>query len=406
MEGLFWLSVIFIGYVYVGYPMLLAVWARLAPKPWKIGGPADPRPGVSILLAARNEAAYLRARIDNLLSLDYPAELRQIIVVSDGSTDDTAEVLQSFSRQIEFVAIPASGKAAALNAAVLLTRHDVLVFADARQVFAPDALEKLTAPLIDPRVGGVTGQLVLGCETQAVRRTLADRRTSDERSPIRAGVPVTNRRRSAERRLADASTIGDGLGLYWRYEKALRGFESAVGSTLGASGCIYALRRSLWRPLPSQAILDDVLAPMRAVLAGSRMVFAEGAIAFDRTSADAAAELKRKIRTLSGNVQILGFEPRLLVPFVNPVWLQYFSHKIARLLVPYALVAALAANIALAETHVFYALMLAGQCIFYLLGGYGAWLDHKAAQAATVAAGQADPHPAKPWRGRKDVVNA
>jgi len=123
-------------------------------------------------------------------------------------------------------------------------------------------------------------------------------------------------------------------------------------------------------------------------------------------AADAAAELRRKIRTLSGNVQILRFEPRLLVPFVNPVWLQYLSHKIARMLVPYALIATLAANIALAEGHVFYALSLAGQCTFYLLGGYGAWLDHKASRTATITGRHAERQRARSWRSRKDVVNA
>jgi cellulose synthase/poly-beta-1,6-N-acetylglucosamine synthase-like glycosyltransferase len=396
--------VLFVGYVYLAYPVLLGVWARVAAKPAPACHPDAPLPGVSILLAVRNEAPHLRARIENLLSLDYPANRRQIIVASDGSTDGTAQLLGEFGAQVEFIDLPASGKAAALNAAARLARHDVLVFADARQAFAPDALRALTAPLADPAVGGVTGQMVLGCESKPVRRTQSDRRTRRGRVPKR-GSARADRRRSAERRLLDVSTIGDGLGLYWRYEKSLRRLESAVGSTLGASGCIYALRRSLWRPLPPQIVLDDVLAPMRVVLAGSRMVFAEDAIAFDRTSADAASELKRKIRTLSGNVQILRVEPRLLVPVVNPVWVQYFSHKIARLLVPYALLMTFVANTALAHTHIFYAFSLAGQCGFYVLAGYGAWLDHKASGLIPATAPQADA-PATSWRGSKDVVNA
>ena len=114
------------------------------------------------------------------------------------------------------------------------------------------------------------------------------------------------------------STIGDGVGLYWKYEKWLRRNESAVWSTLGATGAMYALRRSLWRPLPANTLLDDVLAPMRAVLMGYRIVFEERAMAFDRAAADAGAESRRKTRTLAGNYQILGQEPRLLLPFVNP----------------------------------------------------------------------------------------
>ena len=169
--------------------------------------------------------------------------------------------------------------------------------------------------------------------------------------------------------------------MYWRYEKTLRRLESAVGSTLGATGAIYALRRSLWRPLPENTLLDDVLAPMRAVLAGQRIVFDDRATAFDQMPGDASAEARRKIRTLAGNVQILWLEPRLLMPVVNPVWIQYVSHKVGRLLVPYALITLLAASIALVGQHPFFALALIAQCTVYLLGGYGAWLERKAANA-------------------------
>src|SRR5262249_27691367 len=140
---------------------------------------------------------------------------------------------------------------------------------------------------------------------------------------------------------------GEGIGLYWTYEKWLRRNESRVWSTLGATGAIYALRRRCWRPLPPATLLDDVLAPMPAVLAGCRIVFDERAIAFDRASADAAAEARRKRRTLAGNYQILAQEPRLLVPLVNPVWLQYVSHKVGRLIVPWALVALAVSSTAL-----------------------------------------------------------
>src|SRR5581483_6052911 len=126
---------------------------------------------------------------------------------------------------------------------------------------------------------------------------------------------------------------GEGVGIYWRYEKELRRMESAMASTLGATGAIYAIRRSLWQPLPAQTILDDVLTPMRVVLQGLRVVFNERAHAFDRAAADADAEARRKVRTLAGNYQILALEPRLLVPIVNRVWLQYLSHKLGRLAV-------------------------------------------------------------------------
>src|SRR5204862_3275794 len=133
--------------------------------------------------------------------------------------------------------------------------------------------------------------------------------------------------------------------------------------------------------LPEEALLDDVLAPMRVVLAGQRVIFDEHATAFDYTSRDSSTETRRKIRTLAGNFQILWLEPRLLVPIVNPVWIQYFSHKVGRLLVPYALLALLAANIALVQQHPFFVVALAAQCALYLLAGYGAWLEQRTANA-------------------------
>jgi cellulose synthase/poly-beta-1,6-N-acetylglucosamine synthase-like glycosyltransferase len=165
--------------------------------------------------------------------------------------------------------------------------------------------------------------------------------------------------------------------LYWRYEKRLRRLESAVGSTLGATGAIYALRRELWQPLPIGTILDDVLVPMRAVLAGARVVFEPRATAFDWAPPDSAVEAKRKTRTLAGNIQILALEPRLLLPVANPVWLQYLSHKVGRLVVPYALIGLMTASLALAERHWFYLAVLVLQCAFYALAGYGAWLEFR-----------------------------
>jgi cellulose synthase/poly-beta-1,6-N-acetylglucosamine synthase-like glycosyltransferase len=385
METAFWVSALFIAYVYVGYPALLALWVRgsgFRVRGSGFGVQADNHPTVSVIVAARNEARRLPSRIQNLLSLDYPADRVEIIVVSDGSTDDTLASMAPFADRIKVVAAPALGKAAALNAGVARAAHEILVFADARQTFAHDALARLTAPFADRRVGGVTGELVLGCESSSGRRAGTDRREGRPNAPIdrRSAARGDGGRRTAERRGHFTSTVADGVGLYWRYEKSLRRLESAVGSTLGATGAIYALRRTLWQPLPEGTILDDVLAPMRAVLAGQRVIFEERAQAFDHTPADSDTEGRRKIRTLAGNFQILWQEPRLLMPVVNPVWIQYISHKVGRLLVPYALIVLLASSIALAP-HPLYGTALFAQCTFYLLSGYGAWLEMRAANA-------------------------
>jgi cellulose synthase/poly-beta-1,6-N-acetylglucosamine synthase-like glycosyltransferase len=371
MRAVFWGSALFIAYVYVGYAALLVLWAQVK-RPAKAGRRTDEAgrlPSISIVIAARNEARRLPGRIDNLLSLDYPDDLRQIVVVSDGSTDATPAALERYGEHVCLVEVPPSGKAIALNAGVARASGDILVFADARQTYADDALRRLIAPFDDAAVGGVSGELILGAETTAGRRRLADRRQAVEKEWD------DHDRRVSDRRLT--STVGDGVGFYWKYEKLLRRLETTVGSMLGATGAIYALRRSLWRPLPLGTILDDVLAPMRAVLAGKRVVFEPTARAFDYTSANADAETRRKIRTLAGNVQILWFEPRLLVPVLNPVWLQYVSHKVGRLLVPYALMAIFASSIVLSETSLVYAVALFTQVAFYLHSGYGAWLEHR-----------------------------
>jgi biofilm PGA synthesis N-glycosyltransferase PgaC len=372
MTVLFWLSVAVVAYVYVGYPALLSIYARRYPR--RHYGLRTADCGVSIVIAARNEGARLGARLDNLLSLDFPADRRQIIVVCDGCTDDTAAVLARYARFVDTVVIPPSGKAQSLNAGVPHARFEIVVFADARQVFAADALRQLVAPFQDPVVGAVTGELLLDCESALFsnRREPADRRRG-RRHQLRASA--IERRIGDDRRITIRSTIADGLGFYWRYEKQLRRLESRVGSTLGATGAIYAIRRSLWRPLPPDTLLDDVLTPMRVVMAGFRVVFNERARAFDRAAVDADTESRRKVRTLAGNYQILWLEPALLLPWRNPVWLQYVSHKLGRLAVPYAMLGIFSANVALVYQHVFYQVTLAGQVLFYLLAGYGAVLE-------------------------------
>jgi biofilm PGA synthesis N-glycosyltransferase PgaC len=176
---------------------------------------------------------------------------------------------------------------------------------------------------------------------------------------------------------APASAIGDGVGLYWTYEKWLRRRESRIASTLGATGAIYALRRSLWQPLPANTLLDDVLAPMRAVLAGYRVVFDDTARAYDRPERDSDTEARRKTRTLAGNYQILGLEPRLLLPGLNPVWIQYLSHKLGRLIVPWCLLGAFVASLVLAAGSLFYAIAFMAQVTFYGLAVLGAWVEHR-----------------------------
>jgi poly-beta-1,6-N-acetyl-D-glucosamine synthase len=345
MERIFWASVITVGYVYVGYPLLLALWSSIASRPVRKQrtSPCPSWPPVSVIVAARNEAGRLPSRVRNLLEQDYPGPL-EIIVVSDGSTDGTRSAVAPYRQSVRLIELPHGGKPTALNAGVQASTGELLVFADARQRFAPDAVRQLVANFSDPSVGGVTGELML--------ETVVDPSTGE-------------------------SPIGEGVNLYWKYEKWLRRHESRVASTLGATGAIYALRRSLWRPLPSEALLDDVLAPMRVVLAGYRMVFDDEAKAFDQPESDSATESRRKTRTLAGNYQILALEPRLLLPFANPVWGQYVSHKLGRLVVPWALIVALLTSALLSPRSWIYAVALMLQLCLYGLAAYGMWAESR-----------------------------
>ena len=384
MSVVFWMLCGLVFYVYVGYPVLLHVWARFRLAPPNRGGAraGHGEPSVSIVIASRNEGGRIPGRLDNLRQLDYPSHKQQIIVVSDGSTDNTSAVLARIPRVVA-VDQPAGGKARALNAGVARATNEIVVFADMRQAFAPDALRALVAPFRDPRVGAVSGELVLNGESRDRRqdddrRAARDRRAAEDRRDEARRTPGLRKRsrRWSGRRARLESTIADGVGLYWRYEKQIRRDESATGSMVGATGAIYALRRSLWQPLPPDTILDDVLTPMRCVMAGYRVVFDERACAFDRTAPDASTEARRKLRTLAGNYQLLWLEPRLLLPWRNRAWLQFVSHKVGRLLVPYALPLLLLLSLLLAHRAPVYAAAFTVQFTFYLLAAYGAWLEH------------------------------
>jgi cellulose synthase/poly-beta-1,6-N-acetylglucosamine synthase-like glycosyltransferase len=219
------------------------------------------------------------------------------------------------------------GKPAALNALASRARGEVLVFADARQRFERGALRALVADFADPDVGGVSGELMF----------VAD---------------------------PDRGWVGEAVGLYWRYEKCIRRAESRVHSTVGATGAIYAMRRELYRPLPEDTLLDDVLLPMGVVAQGRRVVFESAARAYDRPAATAAQEFARKARTLAGVFQLFAHHPWVLHPLRNPLFFQTLSHKGLRLLTPFALALALVANLLVLHSP-FYLCCLATQLAFY-----------------------------------------
>jgi len=327
-QFLFWASILLLAYAFVGYPALVCLWARLRPRPvsrqwWE--------PAVTLVVVAHNEAVRVDQRLANLTALDYPQHRLQILVASDGSTDGTAERARAWEPAgVEVVAFERRrGKPAVLNDVLLrLVRGEIVVLADARQRFASDAVRALVAAFADPGVGAVSGELILTCDK-------------------------------------GKSAVGEGVGVYWRYEKLIRWSESRVDSTVRATGAIYAIRRSLFEPIPEDTILDDVWLPMRIARRGYRVLFEPGARAWDRAPATPAQEFARKVRTLTGNFQLFTRERWLLNPVRNRLWVQTASHQMPRLLTPFLLLAAFGTDLLLVAGSPFHRWTLAGQIAFY-----------------------------------------
>ncbi len=329
MQLVFWGAVGLIGYTYLGYPAWLWVRRHWHPRPVH-SGPFVP--SISIVLVVRNEAAGLEAKLRNLMELDYPADRAEILVVSDGSTDGTNRILSEFvdlSRVRVKLNPQARGKAAGLNDAIAMAAGEIVIFTDARQKIARDAVRLLLENFADPEVGCASGELLLG-------------------DP-------------------DSEEAARGIGLYWKIEKMIRKMESHSGSVVGATGALYAVRRNLLAPIPPETILDDVLIPMHVVRQGARVVFDPRARVWDLPDLGREREFARKVRTLSGNYQLLQLDP-WLSSGANPIRFAFVSHKLLRLLVPFALCAALVASCFLPGP--IYRIALAVQVAFY---GLSVW---------------------------------
>lgn len=338
IDFIFFSAFLLIFFAYLGYPLLLLLQARLLPKPVQKAQPGTFTPSVSVIIAARNEEHVIGKRIQNLLDQDYPSELMEIIVVSDGSEDGTEEIVRRMAAQSSTVRLGISprpqGKPHALNEGVILARGDLLVFADCRQTFKPDAVKNLAANFADSAVGCVSGELVF-VETPG-------------------------------------SSIQAEMGAYWKYEKLVRKCESRSGSVVGATGAIYAIRKALYKPLPMETLLDDVLTPLNIAFQGQRVVFDSSAVAYDVVSKNGAQEWRRKVRTLAGNWQLINLCPGVLNPGHNPLWWRLVGHKFLRLLVPLALPALFLSSIMLGGAGYLFASL---QGLFYGLAGIGFWLE-------------------------------
>jgi poly-beta-1,6-N-acetyl-D-glucosamine synthase len=294
---LFWLSILLIFYTYLLYPGWLFLRSRLYPRPVHRNAIL---PKTSIVMAVRNEEKHLTDKIKNLKTLNYPNELIEIIIASDGSTDRTNEILNNLRDcALHSVLLPAHvGKAEALNRATEIATGDILLFMDARQRVGVNSIKLLIENFADPTVGCVSGALMLG-----------------------DGEDTSSR----------------GFGSYWEMEKAIRYAESVSGSVVGATGALYAVKRDLVPHLPAGLILDDVFIPMEVARRGWRVILEQRAVVWDNQPSKPKKEFHRKVRTLFGNYQLLRIAPWLLSA-ENPIRFEYISHKLCRLIVPFALI--------------------------------------------------------------------
>jgi cellulose synthase/poly-beta-1,6-N-acetylglucosamine synthase-like glycosyltransferase len=284
--------------VWVVYPLVMrAISALRRDEP---PSPAE-EPMVSVIVATREDEATIRRRVTDLLRAAYAREKLEVIVAVDArgshATPEALAELSAGGRVTVVAGDEPGGKAATLNAGVRAARGEVLVFADSSQHFEPAAIGIMARRTMAGHIGAVSGCLHL--PDDGVGKTI--------------------------------------MHAYWDYEVALRDSEARVHSSVGVFGPVWAMRRSLWRPLPAALILDDVYTPMRLVLEGHRVAFAKDAIAYDTRVPAPGSEFRRKVRTLTGVIQLCAWLPAVLVPFRNPIWAQFVTHKLLRLLTPYLL---------------------------------------------------------------------
>jgi cellulose synthase/poly-beta-1,6-N-acetylglucosamine synthase-like glycosyltransferase len=317
----FWICVAAVAYAYVGYPTLLAVFARLFGKR-QVTPSEDALPTVTIVVAAHNEESVIEERVRNLLALDYPADRIEILIASDGSTDRTCDLVRRFvDDRIRLLDFGANrGKSAVLNDALSLARGEVVVMSDANTMMDPAAARRLARWFRDPSVGVVCGRLVL----------------------------------------VDSATGSNADGLYWKFETYLKRWEARLGALLGANGAIYAIRRSLFPELPQRIAVDDFVIPLLARLRhGCGLVYEPMAIATEETPPEMRSEFSRRSRIGAGGFQSLS----LLWPLINPMqgWIAFafLSHKVLRWICPFFLLGAAATSLLLISEPLYRGALLA-----------------------------------------------
>lgn len=325
MTFVFWSSLSLVCTTYLGYPIWVYLRARLRPQAVRR---ESIFPSVTIILAVHNEEKNLPRKLHNLAALDYPPDCVETVIVSDGSSDGTNSILanwQDANRRMVFFQKRA-GKAVAVNNGVAVARGEIICFTDVRQIIASDALKNLVVSFADDSIGCVSGELMIAEDEKAAS--------------------------------------ANGVGLYWQLEKNLRKWEGLSGSTVGATGAFYAVRKDLVVPMPAGTILDDVYIPLQVARQGQRVVFEHQALIWDHLVPSPRQEFRRKVRTLVGNYQLLKIAP-WVVTNSNPLYLRFICHKLLRLLVPFGLVGIVISTLWIRSG--IYELALMAQLAFYAM---------------------------------------
>ncbi len=333
---IWWALAVLVVYTYAGYPALLGVLARIRPKRLPR---ADIRPSVSLIIAAHNEEACIREKLENSLALDYPRDKLEIWVASDASTDRTDAIVAEFAGQgVRLNAVAERrGKSHAQNRTVEMAAGEVLVFSDANSMYEPDAVAKLVRNLADPKVGYVSGEL---------------------------------------RYRKPRSAIGAGEGLYWRYETWIKRKESETGNIINGNGAIYAVPRRHFVPVPEHTGADLWL-PLTQIRRGLRTVHEPGAVAYEETSLTAADEYGRKHRSVARAIRALTEHVDLLNLFrYGLTSVKLVSHRHLRYVVPYLIMALIVLNVFLLSSA-FFRVTMGLQLAFYAAALVGAWLQSR-----------------------------
>jgi biofilm PGA synthesis N-glycosyltransferase PgaC len=354
-----WLLVLIIScflvfYNYLGYILPVYLWNRLL-KPRTpprlhpdAPDPANPKrsetwPSVSFIVAAYNETDCIRDTILNSLDQDYPPDKLEFIFITDGSSDETPQIISSFPRIRTLHEPERKGKSAAINRAVSSARNEILIFSDANTLLNREATRKIARHYLDPKVGGIAGEKKVLSATPNAGNTHAN---------------TTN-----------AHEVGEGEGLYWKYESFLKKQDSAFYSVVGAAGELFSLRSILYEPLPHHIILDDFVLSLRVTQKGYRILYEPEAFAMELPSFSIADEQKRKIRIAAGGFQAIGLLYPLLAFWRYPrLSYLYISHRVLRWAVsPLCLILAYLSNAILFATtpNLIYGLLLLAQTAFY-----------------------------------------